>query len=66
MIENPQTINLQRILQDTLEIDQLIAERKAALQLEGEGAKEAGLKKLNGGGGGGGTRKKLVRYEGTA
>ena len=56
-------MNLQRILQDSLEIEQLMAERKAA-QLEeggegqaaGEGAKEAGKKKVNGGS----TRKKLV------
>ncbi len=60
-------MNLQRILQDTLKIEQLMAEKKAS-QLEeegagqgagqGDGGKEAGSKKLNGGSGG--TRKKLV------
>ncbi len=66
-------MNLQRILQDTLEIEQLMAEKKVS-QLEeeeagqearqgeeqGEGDKEVGRKKLNGGSGGASARKKLV------
>ncbi len=39
--ENSQTVNLQRILQDTIDIEQLVAEKKASeLDIDGEGQGE--------------------------